>query len=173
MAITAGSSPDTFTSSGTSILTSRPSQSDYDPSVSGDERLRNSLQSSDKHKPKSGKPRWFTQVKDWLSVSEPSAQAMKEQKRSTYKRHGIDMNDPRAAAKLHLPIGKIPENAITSTSGPSPEKALKRAQQQQQQQQQQSRQSYSGLSQGSHSMSSSIYSVPSAKEFNPVTPWDT
>ncbi|RSL44651.1 hypothetical protein CEP54_014594 [Fusarium duplospermum] len=169
MAMAGGSSPDTFTSSGTSILTSRPSQSDYDPSVSGDERLRSSLQSSDKHKPKSGKPRWFTQVKDWLSVSEPSAQAMKEQKRNTYKRHGIDMNDPRAAAKLHLPIGKIPENAITSTSGPSPEKALKRAQQQHQQ----SRQSYSGHSQASHSMSSSIYSVPSAKEFNPVTPWDT
>ncbi|KAL2685106.1 hypothetical protein Neosp_006202 [[Neocosmospora] mangrovei] len=162
MAIPGGSSPDTLTSSGTSILTSRPSQSDYDPSVSGDERLRSSLHSSDKHKSKSGKPRWFTQVKDWLS-------AMKEQKRNTYKRHGIDMNDPRAAAKLHLPIGKIPENAITSTSGPDPEKALKRAQQQHQQ----SRQSYSGLSQSSHSMSSSIYSVPSAKEFNPVTPWDT
>ncbi|KAI8724955.1 hypothetical protein NCS52_00065300 [Fusarium sp. LHS14.1] len=168
MAIPGGSSPDTLTSSGTSILTSRPSRSEYDPSVSGDERLRSSLHSSDKHKSKSGKPRWFTQVKDWLSVSEPSAQAMKEQKRNTYKRHGIDKNDPRAAAKLHLPIGKIPENAITSTSGPDPEKALKRAQQHQQ-----SRQSYSGLSQSSHSMSSSIYSVPSAKEFNPVTPWDT
>ncbi|RSM16634.1 hypothetical protein CEP52_000296 [Fusarium oligoseptatum] len=122
MAMAGGSSPDTFTSSGTSILTSRPSQSDYDPSVSGDERLRSSVQSSDKHKPKSGKPRWFTQVKDWLSVSEPSAQAMKEQKRNTYKRHGIDMNDPRAAAKLHLPIGKIPEKRNHFYQRPKPRK---------------------------------------------------
>ncbi|KAM5356175.1 hypothetical protein ACJ41O_002821 [Fusarium nematophilum] len=118
-------------------------------------------------KVKSGKPRWLNQVKDWLSVSEPSAQALKEQKKNTYKRYGIDLKDPQAAAKMHLPIGKIPDTAITSTRGPSPEKAFKRAQQQQHM-----RQSYSGLSQGSHSMSSSISSVPSAKDFNPVAPWD-
>ncbi|KAM0563973.1 hypothetical protein ACHAPJ_000181 [Fusarium lateritium] len=119
-------------------------------------------------KSKPEKSRWLTQVKDWLSVSEPSAQAMKTQKRNTYKRHGIDMKDPQAAVKMHLPIGKIPENAITSTRGPSPEKALERARQQRERQQ-----SYSGLSQGSHSVSSSISTVPSAKEFNPVAPWDT
>ncbi|KAJ4272224.1 hypothetical protein NW762_000935 [Fusarium torreyae] len=119
-------------------------------------------------KSKPGKSRWLTQVKDWLSVSEPSAQAMKMQKRNTYKRHGVDMKDPQAAVKMHLPIGKIPESAITSTRGPSPEKALERARRQRERQQ-----SYSGFSQGSHSVSSSISTVPSAKEFNPVAPWDT
>ncbi|KAF4465299.1 hypothetical protein FALBO_7855 [Fusarium albosuccineum] len=167
MKLTGGSSPDTLVSCGTSILTSRPSNSDYDPSISGDDRRRGSLPTSERMKTKSGKPRWFTQVKDWLSVSEPSAQAMKEHKKNTYKRHGIDMKDPRAAAKMHLPIGRIPDTAITSTRGPDPEKALKHAQHRQQM-----RQSYSGLSQGSHSMSSSICSVPNAKELNPVTPWE-
>ncbi|KAF4978037.1 hypothetical protein FZEAL_5502 [Fusarium zealandicum] len=169
MASTGGSSLDTFVSLGASILTSRPSHSEYDPSAGGDETLRGVLRPSDKMKTKPGKPRWLTQVKDWLSVSEPSAQAMKTQKKNTFKRHGIDINDPQAAAKLHFPVGKLPGTAITSTRGPSPEKALRRAQQQQQQ----VRQSYSGLSQGSHSVTSSICSVPSAKEFNPVTPWDT
>lgn len=115
---------------------------------------------------KGGKPRWLNQIKDWLSVTEPSAQAFKQQKKSTFKKHGIDFKDPQAAAKLHLPIGKLPEGAITSTSGPSPEKALKQAQEQHK------RQSYSTFSQGSHSMSSSIFSVPSTKESNPATPWE-
>ncbi|CAG9939214.1 unnamed protein product [Clonostachys rosea f. rosea IK726] len=57
------------------------------------------------------KPQWLNQIKDWLSVSEPSAQAMKEQRDRTYKKFGVDAKDPRAAAKLHLPIGKIPSGA--------------------------------------------------------------
>jgi hypothetical protein len=92
---------------------------------------------------------------------------MKEQKKNTYRRHNIDMKDPQAAIKLHLPIGKIPDNAITSTRGPSPEKALERSRQQREE-----TRSYSGLSQASHSVSSSISTIPSAKEYNPVTPWD-
>jgi hypothetical protein len=125
---------------------------------------------TNKSKSKTGKSKWFHQVKDWLSVSEPSAQAMKEQKKSTFRRHGIDMKDPQAAVKLHLPIEKIPENAITSTRGPSPEKAFERARQQRE-----LAQSYSGSSQASHSVSSSISisTAPSAKEYNPVTPWDS
>ncbi|KAK7211994.1 hypothetical protein V2G26_019172 [Clonostachys chloroleuca] len=47
---------------------------------------------------RAGKPRWFSQIKDWLSVSEPSAQAMKEQRTRTYKKFGVDAKDPQAAA---------------------------------------------------------------------------
>ncbi|KAF5675033.1 hypothetical protein FHETE_2784 [Fusarium heterosporum] len=141
---------------------------DYDPFVSGSERPRTSMSSTDTTKSKKGKSRWIHQVKDWLSVSEPSAQAMKEQKKNTFRRHGIDMKDPQAAAKLHLPIEKIPKNAITSTRGPSPEKAFERARQERE-----AAQSYSGLSQASHSVSSSISTAPSAKEQNHVTPWDS
>lgn len=101
-------------------------------------------------------------------MAEPSAQAIREQKKNIYRQHNIDMKDPQAAIKLHFPIGKIPDNAITSTRGPSPEKALERTQQQREE-----TQSYSGLSQASHSVSSSISTVPSAKEYNPVAPWDT
>ncbi|PFH60499.1 hypothetical protein XA68_10848 [Ophiocordyceps unilateralis] len=70
-------------------------------------------------------PRWLGHVKNWLSVSEPSAQAMKAQKKMTYKKYGVELDDPRAAAKMHLPIGKVPEGVTTSTKGPSPEKALR------------------------------------------------
>ncbi|CAM1507184.1 Fc.00g068250.m01.CDS01 [Cosmosporella sp. VM-42] len=161
----AGNLPDTLVDSGSSGITSTRSQSDYDPSVSGDERRRGSITGIQKQK---SKPRWFTQVKDWLSVSEPSAQAMKQQKRNTYKKHGLDLNDPQAAAKLHLPIGKLPEGAITSTRGPDPEEVLTKAIKQKQM-----RQSYSGYSNASHSKSSSIFSTPSAKEPNHVAPWET
>ncbi|CAF3448996.1 unnamed protein product [Fusarium graminearum] len=146
----------------------RSSYYEYDPSASGIEASRTSMSSTDTRKSKEGKPRWFTQVKDWLSVSEPSAQAMKEQKKNTFRRHGIDMKDPQAAVKLHLPIERIPEDAITSTRGPSPEKAHERARQQRA-----VAQSYSGGSQASHSVSSGISTAPSVKEFNPVAPWDT
>lgn len=74
---------------------------------------------------RSARPRWLQQVCSWLSVSEPSAQAMREQKRSTYERHGIDPGDPQAAAKMHLPVGKVPAGVPTATGGPSPEKALR------------------------------------------------
>lgn len=106
---------------------SSPSQSDYDPSINWDygKDIRSNT-SSGQDKRRSGKPRWLGQVKDWLFVSEPSAQAMKQQRSKIYKRQGIDLKDPQAAAKLHFPLGTIPAGAITSSSGPSPEKALKK-----------------------------------------------
>ncbi|KAF4961132.1 hypothetical protein FSARC_10254 [Fusarium sarcochroum] len=168
MSSTTRLSPDSLASPMSPALSPTHSHFAHDWSITGNERPRASMSSTNTIKSKPGKSRWLTQVKDWLSVSEPSAQAMKTQKRNTYKRHGIDMKDPLAAAKMHLPIGKIPDNAITSTRGPSPEKALERARQERE-----TAQSYSGLSQGSHSVSSSISTVPSAKEFNPVAPWDT
>ena len=152
-----------------SNISSERSQSDYDPSVfSGDDTRRGSVSSYyAKPRSKDAKPRWFTHVKDWLSVSEPSAQAFKEQKRSTYKRHGIDPKDPRAAAKMHLPIEKVPAGAITSTRGPDPEKAFRKAMREKK-----ARESISAHSNGSHSQSSSIYSAPTTRELNPITPWE-
>jgi hypothetical protein len=168
MSPTTRSPRDSLISPRSSAFIPRSPMFEYDPSISGSEQPRTSMSSTGTNKSKTGKSRWFHQVKDWLSVSEPSAQAMKEQKKNTFRRHGIDMKDPQAAVKLHLPIEKIPENAITSTRGPSPEKAFERAQQQREM-----AQSYSGLSQASHSVSSSISTAPSAKEYNPVTPWDS
>ncbi|KAI1043717.1 hypothetical protein LB505_003619 [Fusarium chuoi] len=162
------STTETLVSPRSSAFIPRHPQSEYDPSLCGNDRPRTSMSSTDTRKSKKEKSRWLTQVKDWLSVAEPSAQAMRDQKKNTYRRHNIDMKDPQAAIKLHLPIGKIPDNAITSTRGPSPEKAREHARQQREE-----TQSYSGLSQASHSVSSSISTVPSAKEYNPVAPWDT
>lgn len=92
-----------------------------------DERTKNHAQSSERAaKDKGKKPRWMAQVKDWLSTAEPSAQAMKEQRKSTFKKHGIALDDPQAAAKLHVSMERVPEGAVTSTSGPTPEQALKK-----------------------------------------------
>jgi hypothetical protein len=122
-------SPDPSTASWTSRATSgfthanAPTASYFDLDTSrrthsqGGEQAR----SNDKSK----KPRWMSQVKDWLSTAEPSAQAMKQQRKSTFKKHGIAPDDPQAAAKLHLSMERVPVGATTSTSGPTPEKALK------------------------------------------------
>lgn len=111
-----------------------------------------------------GKTKWLSQVKNWLSVSEPSAQAMKMQKQETYKKHGVDLKDPAAAAKMHLPLGTLPRDATTSTSGPTPEKRLAK--------ELQSRPQY--LKHGStQSVSSgSSLSTRSIREPNHVAPWD-
>ncbi|KAI1082846.1 hypothetical protein F5B20DRAFT_530613 [Whalleya microplaca] len=102
-----------------------------------------------KRKGKDGKPGWLSQLKDWISVSEPSNQAFKHYKKDTYKRAGIALDDPRANAKLHLPVGALPPNAIKPAGpGSDPEEiVLMRAKQRKQ-----ARHSYpriGGTSQGS------------------------
>uniref|UniRef100_A0A8H7NCS0 Uncharacterized protein n=1 Tax=Bionectria ochroleuca TaxID=29856 RepID=A0A8H7NCS0_BIOOC len=72
---------------------------------------------------------------------------------------------PRAAAKLHLPIGKIPSGATTSTAGPTPEKALLRTMREKRK-----RRSYMSLNDTSCSLSSR--GSEGSSEPNPVTPWD-
>ena len=144
------------------------SQSDYEhSSTSGIESNSGNVQKFDDDKTRPRTPRWFTHVKEWLAVSEPSAQAMKDQKRTIYKKHGVDPNSPQAAAqaaaKMHVPIGQVPEGVVTSTRGPSPEKAYK----QRMERQKKLRQTGAG-----QSTSSSISSVPSTKEVNPATPWE-
>ncbi|KAI0200099.1 hypothetical protein F4808DRAFT_177831 [Astrocystis sublimbata] len=83
----------------------------------------------DKTKGKEGKSRWFSQLKEWVSVSEPSTQALKTYKKDTYKRAGVALDDPLANAKLHLPVASLPPNAIKPGGrGPDPEEvALQKA----------------------------------------------
>ncbi|TDZ27024.1 hypothetical protein C8034_v005212 [Colletotrichum sidae] len=79
-------------------------------------------------KSKKSKPHWMNQIKDWFSTGEPSSQDWKKFKQNEFHKHGILMNDPEASAKLHAPIGAIPEEAIKPSSGPDPEAlARKRA----------------------------------------------
>ncbi|POR38882.1 Uncharacterized protein TPAR_00915 [Tolypocladium paradoxum] len=126
------------------------------------------MDGSREHEPtknQGAKPRWFKHVKDWLSVSEPSAQAMKDQTNSTYKKYGIDKHDPQAAAKMHLPVGKVPDGVTTSMKGPSPEKALR-----ERTREAMARQSYWGRG-GSQSVSSGVSSDASTKEAKQIAPW--
>ncbi|KAI1333447.1 hypothetical protein F5Y16DRAFT_415128 [Xylariaceae sp. FL0255] len=76
-----------------------------------------------------GKSGWFTQLKKWMSVSEPSTQALKNYKHQTYKKAGVALDDPQANAKLHLPVGTLPPEAVRPGGrGPDPEEiALHRA----------------------------------------------
>lgn len=127
-----------------------------------------------KSKSKDSKGRWLSQLKDWVSTSEPSSQALKQHKKDTYRKAGVALDDPQANAKLHVPIGELPENAIKPAGrGPDPEEVLlKKAQQRRK-----ARGSYSGRSSGSRTSQSfsSGSSAPSLRkmseqlDFPPVT----
>ncbi|TQV95709.1 hypothetical protein V2A60_000892 [Cordyceps javanica] len=110
------------------------------------------------------KKTWLGSVKTWLSVSEPSAQAMRTQKREAFRKHGVNPKDPAAAAKMHLPLGTLPPGTTTSTSGPTPEKRLARELQDRPQYRKH------GSTQSVSSGGSSI--APSIREINQVAPWE-
>lgn len=76
-----------------------------------------------------GKGRWFSQLKAWVATSEPSAEALRNYKKDTYRKADIALKDPLANVKLHLPVASLPPDAIKpGGSGPEPEEAiLKRA----------------------------------------------
>ncbi|KAL7944814.1 hypothetical protein V8C42DRAFT_345931 [Trichoderma barbatum] len=152
------------TSSGSrSRTTSNQSRGEYDPSLSSEDPRPEYILSEKK------RPHWMSQVKGWLATSEPSAQAMKNQKRDTFKKHGIAFKDPQAAAKMHSPMGKVPLDAVTSTSGPTPEKALKEKIRVKERPASGARHS-----RGSQSVSSSFSSLPSVKSGkgnNTIAPW--
>ncbi|OTB08863.1 hypothetical protein M426DRAFT_7581 [Hypoxylon sp. CI-4A] len=116
-------------------------------------------------KVKDGKHRWLSQLKGWVSVSEPSAQALKQHKKETYKKAHVALDDPQANAKLHAPIGAIPVDAIKPGGrGPSPEEiAMKQSEQRKRLRHSDTR--IGGLSQGSGS-GSSRYSTSSGFVFN-------
>ncbi|KAI0383847.1 hypothetical protein F5Y04DRAFT_278473 [Hypomontagnella monticulosa] len=138
------------------------------PDIGGSRKQTDSTPESTKHKGKDGKHRWYSQLKGWVSVSEPSAQALKQYKKETYRKADIALDDPRANAKLHLPVGMLPREAIKpSGRGPDPEEiAMKRAEQQAEQQKMRHFDSVSGeTSRGSRS-SVSRYSSSSSVTFS-------
>ncbi|KAK5628105.1 hypothetical protein RRF57_003820 [Xylaria bambusicola] len=101
---------------------------------------------SHKRRGKTGRNQWFSQLKEWISVSEPSTQALIKYKKETYNKAGISLNDPLANAKLHLPVASLPPEAIKPGGrGLEPEevviqKAIQR------------KKAHGGSSQGSHSI---------------------
>ncbi|KAK4659835.1 hypothetical protein QC762_113295 [Podospora pseudocomata] len=62
----------------------------------------------------------------WLSTSEPSTQALLSHQKEAFRKAGIPLTDSEAHSKLRAPIGEIPSDAITSTTGPDPEELLRR-----------------------------------------------
>ncbi|GKT42160.1 uncharacterized protein ColSpa_02341 [Colletotrichum spaethianum] len=140
----------------------QPEPSVYATSVS---ETPTKMRSEEKLKLKDGKTRWVNQLKDWFSVGEPSSHDWKQLKKQEFHRHGIAMNDPDASAKLHAPIGAIPEEAIKPSSGPDPEViARKRAANRKQ-----LPRAYGGCERTSGSISSE--SSSGSKEVNPIAPW--
>ncbi|TLD23103.1 hypothetical protein PspLS_07599 [Pyricularia sp. CBS 133598] len=77
--------------------------------------------------PKEKRRSMLASLKEWVSTSEPSAEAWKKHTRDAHKNAGVSLKDPRATAKLHLPAGRIPEDAIRpSGRGPDPEELVMR-----------------------------------------------
>lgn len=159
-------SPDPSSASVTSGAASSLTHSSHAPSYFdlGLDRGAHGPTAGGSDKKRRSRPKWLTQLKGWPSTAEPSAQAMKEQRRSTYAEHGIVLGDPRAAAKMHFPMGKVPEDAITSTSGPTPEEALR-----QKAAQYRTREYLGGQTSRAESSGSSLR--PSLKE--QIVPWET
>ncbi|KAK0672886.1 hypothetical protein QBC41DRAFT_312996 [Cercophora samala] len=62
----------------------------------------------------------------WLSTSEPSTQALLSHQKEAFRKAGVPLTDSEAHSKLRAPIGEIPSDAITSTTGPDPEELLRR-----------------------------------------------
>ncbi|KAG9255128.1 uncharacterized protein F5Z01DRAFT_75193 [Emericellopsis atlantica] len=101
---------------------STPFRSGYESSHSDDRPRRlPDVRPETPHNKHQNKLKWISQVKDWLSVSEPSSQAFKQQKLKN-----ATSKDPQAASRVRIPLGQIPPGATTSVAGPSPEAALKR-----------------------------------------------
>ncbi|KAI1416006.1 hypothetical protein F5Y13DRAFT_155856 [Hypoxylon sp. FL1857] len=97
----------------------------------GGRKRNDSVTEPAKHKGKEAKHGWLSQLKGWVSVSEPSTQALKQYKKDIYSKAQIALDDPEANAKLHAPIGLLPPNAIKPAGrGPDPEEiAMKQIEQ--------------------------------------------
>jgi hypothetical protein len=123
--------------------------------------------SSEKDKRHTGASRWLRNVKDWISISEPSAKAMKDEKLKMQKRRGLGPRESQLVPSFHYPGGQIPSGAITSTAGPRPEKALRSSTRDSE-----LRKSYLTTSPTSHSVSSLGSWPSSVKDGNRVAPWE-
>lgn len=51
-------------------------------------------------KSNTSKADWLSRLKSWVWTSEPSAQALKRQKKRVYQKAGISQRDPQAGEKL-------------------------------------------------------------------------
>ncbi|KAI2629757.1 hypothetical protein GGR54DRAFT_635939 [Hypoxylon sp. NC1633] len=134
--------------------------------LEGNEEMRrnNSTSESTEHKKKDAKGGWLSHLKDWASVSEPSAQALRQYKKDTYGKAHIALDDPQASAKLHFPIGTLPQDAIKPAGrGPDPEKMGSKAEKRKKTPQTQTQTKPRGTSRGSRS---SRYSSSSSVALN-------
>jgi hypothetical protein len=69
---------------------------------------------------------WLRKMTSWLTVAEPSAQALKHHRNDVFRRAGVPKNDGEANLKLHVPVGEIPPDAIRPAGrGPDPEDVLR------------------------------------------------
>ncbi|KAI1488160.1 hypothetical protein F5X96DRAFT_680710 [Biscogniauxia mediterranea] len=129
-------------------------------------RKRNiSVSESTKSRGKFDRSRWLSQLKDWISISEPSDQALKHYQQEAYQKSGVALDDPQANVKLHPLVGMLsnPEGLA-----PNPvEVAFKRAEQRRK-----TRESLTGIggtsrgypSSSSHPSSSSTVAFRSLRE---------
>ncbi len=115
------------------ISTASPPTSDTSYSLSQrsghDSRktLRRS-QSAAEPRAEASKGGFFSRVKDWVFTSEPSTHALKQRRKEAFQKAGLLLDDPKAAAKLHAPLGEIPESAIKPAGrGPFLEKQARKA----------------------------------------------
>ncbi|KAI1828091.1 hypothetical protein F4861DRAFT_242698 [Xylaria intraflava] len=70
-----------------------------------------------KRKGKEWKGRWLSNLKEWISISEPPTQALQD-----YRKADIAIDDPIANAKLYLPVASLPPTSIKPRApGPEPD----------------------------------------------------
>ncbi len=62
-------------------------------------------QSAAEPRAEASKGGFFSRVKDWVFTSEPSTHALKQRRKEAFQKAGLLLDDPKAAAKLHAPLG--------------------------------------------------------------------
>ncbi|ETS86745.1 hypothetical protein PFICI_00573 [Pestalotiopsis fici W106-1] len=133
-------------------------------SITSSEELRVGRQDGAKaRKGKESRGGWMSHIREWLSTSEPSTQALKNYKKEAFKRAGTSPDDPRATAKLHIPTATLPPEAIKpSGRGLDPEDVLRKETERKKRLRQsfQTIASSSGGSRSSASRHSSLSSLP-------------
>lgn len=96
------------------------------PGRTGSDRRKSADKGKGKEKDKDGKGRWLHKMTEWLTVTEPSGQALKHHKKDVFRKAGISTDDKDAGRKLHVSVGEIPPDAIRPAKGPVPEEVFRR-----------------------------------------------
>ncbi|OIW34773.1 hypothetical protein CONLIGDRAFT_626821 [Coniochaeta ligniaria NRRL 30616] len=136
-----------------------------------DTRRGSTSREKGKGKENDSKGRWLHKMTDWLAVSEPSAQALKNHRRDVFEKAGISKDDKDARAKLHVPVGEIPADAIRPSKGPDPEDVFKRQAQERKKAGKAAR-SQGGVGLGSQLSHSSSSRSSKTRVENPIFPFD-